>query len=317
MQRADVSERPATATKIFCVGFNKTGTTTLHRVFADQLQYRSAHNPKWTDWSIARNREELDRHDVFSDGGCPSIRNLDELYPDARFILNTRPLLQWVLSRHKALKRSRVAVQWVLRRYLPLGFLAGPINRWLLDDRPQALMRWVRIRNSFHAHVIRYFEHHEGKLLILNIEDPEAPTALANFLGVDQALDPTKANVDGDGSTTQLILNAIGEKVGREASAEVVEEFFSSHGLDEHRDNLTWFEADGFELSWSASDRFLVVLPFLRPAFRHLYARLVSGRSKVRSFFAKWLLDNFIRFFRSERDMDYFTTVGRLGSASK
>ena len=40
--------------KVFCVGFNKTGTTTLHRIFA-QLGLRSAHNPRWTDWSFTRN----------------------------------------------------------------------------------------------------------------------------------------------------------------------------------------------------------------------------------------------------------------------
>ena len=95
--------------KVFCIGFNKTGTTTLHRILQDQLSYRSAHKPRWTDWSITRNRPELDQFDAFSDGGCASIKNLDELYPEAIFVLNTRPLRHWVLSRYKAVERSAIS----------------------------------------------------------------------------------------------------------------------------------------------------------------------------------------------------------------
>ena len=43
----------------------------------------------------------------------------------------------------------------------------------------------------------------------------------------------------------------------------------------------------------------------------------VGLRSGARSFMSKWLVDSFIRFFRSESDMHYFTTVRRLGSGSK
>jgi hypothetical protein len=43
----------------------------------------------------------------------------------------------------------------------------------------------------------------------------------------------------------------------------------------------------------------------------------VAIRSKAHSFLSKWLVDSFIRFFRSESDMHYFTSVRRLGSASK
>ena len=45
--------------KVFCVGFNKTGTTTLHRILGDQLSYRSAHKPRWTDWSITKKANVL------------------------------------------------------------------------------------------------------------------------------------------------------------------------------------------------------------------------------------------------------------------
>ncbi len=303
--------------KVFCVGFNKTGTTTLHRILGEQLSYRSAHKPGWTDWSITKNRDRLDPFDAFSDGGCASIKNLDDLYPEALFILNTRPLKHWVLSRHKAVERSRTAVRWALTKYVPLGFLARIINRWVLDNRERAVMRWIRIRNSYHEHVIRYFSDRKGKLLVVNIEDADFAAQLAGFLGSERSVAPTLANRDGHGSTTRIILDSIGEKLGKHTSDQDIEAFFSSHGLDEHGDNLTYFETPSLGLSRSASDYLLMFLPFLKPLFRWIYTVLVAGRSRARSFLSKWLIDSLIRFFRSESDMHYFTTVRRLGSGSK
>ena len=190
--------------KVFCVGFNKTGTTTLHRILGEQLSYRSAHKPRWTDWSITKNRSRLDPFDAFSDGGCASIKNLDELYPEALFILNTRPLKHWVLSRHKAVERSRRAVRWALTKYVPLGFVAWVINRWVLDNREGAVMRWIRIRNSYHEHVLRYFRDREGKLLVVNIEEDDFAERLAQFLGVEGTIAPTRANRDLDCPLNQL-----------------------------------------------------------------------------------------------------------------
>jgi hypothetical protein len=303
--------------KVFCVGFNKTGTTTLHRILGDQLSYRSAHKPRWTDWSITKNRARLDSFDAFSDGGCASIKNLDDLYPDALFILNTRPLKHWVLSRHKAVERSRRAVGWALTKYVPLGFVAWIINRWVLDNRERAVLRWVRIRNSYHEHVIRHFSDRKEKLLVVNIEEPDLAAQVARFLGAEGSVVPALANRDGDGSTTRTILDSIGERVGTHSSDEDIDALFLAHGLNQHSDNVTFFGSPSFSLSRSASDYFLILLPFLRPPVRWIYTGLVAVRSRARSFLAKWLVDSFIRFFRSESDMHYFTTVRRLGSASK
>ena len=196
--------------KVFCVGFSKSGTTTLHRILGDQLCYRSAHDPGWTDWSITRNRYRLDQFEAFTDGECASIRNLDDLYPDALFVLNTRPLKHWVLSRHKAVERSRSAVRWALTKYVPLGLVARIINRWVLDNRERAVMRWIRIRNSYHRHVIRYFSDRKGKLLVINIEEADFPMQLARFLGAEGSVASTLMNRDGDDTMTGTILDAVG-----------------------------------------------------------------------------------------------------------
>jgi len=307
-------ERP----RVFCVGFSKTGTTTLHRILGDQLSYRSAHKPGWTDWSITKDRHQLDGFDAFTDGECAAIRNLDELYPEALFVLNTRPLKHWVLSRHKAVERSRTGVRWALTKYVPLGLVARIINRWVLDNRDRAVMRWIRIRNSYHEHVIRYFSDRKGKLLVIDIEEADFGMQLARFLGAAEgSITPTLANQDGDDTMTGTILDAIGERVGKQTSDQDIEAFFSSHGLEQHCDTLTFIDSPSLALSRSASDYFLIPLPFLKPLFRGIYTLLIAVRSKCRSFLSKWLVDSLIRVFRSQSDMHYFTTVRQLGGGFK
>lgn len=315
--QTDTRPLPLAGRKVFCVGFNKSGTTTLHRIFIDQVGITSDHNPKWTYWSHTRDRAMLDRRQAFSDGGCASVRNLDEMYPDALFVLNTRPLRNWVLSRHKAVARSRAAAQWALTKYVPLGFLSRALNRWVLDNSPRAMARWVAIRNSYHRHVMEYFQGREDKLLVLDIEDPDAPRRLSEFLGLDRTLQPTQANAEGGNSTTRIILDAIGAKLGKEDSERAVDAFFRDAGIEDHAGCLTWFDDPRFRLHRSASDRVLKVLPFLRRPFRAAFRRAAAFQVRRRSFLGKWVADLLVRFFRSEEDVDYFTSVARLGSGSK
>jgi hypothetical protein len=151
----------------------------------------------------------------------------------------------------------------------------------------------------------------------VNIEEADFAAPLARFLGAERSIAPTLANPDGHGSTTRIILDSIGDKVGRHTSDEDVETFFRSHGLDQYGDTLTFIESPTLGLSRSVSDLFLIPLPFLKPLVRWFYIRLVAVRSRARSFMSKWLVDSLIRVVRSESDMNYFTTVRRLGSGSK
>ena len=145
--------------KIFCVGFNKTGTSTLDALFKEQLGYNSVHNnTEWTYWTFSAQDRRLNDYDAFSDGESAFIANLKKRYPDAYFILNTRPLKSWVSSRHKAVERSRRLVEWFLKKYLPLGVVATWINRFLLRNSDADMLRWIQIRNSlppFYSRTIR------------------------------------------------------------------------------------------------------------------------------------------------------------------
>ena len=89
------------AHKIFAIGFNKTGTTSLHRIFED-LGYRSLHDDRWRQLSDPL----LFRfYDAFSDGIPEDIRAWDATFPEARFILQVRDLDAWLDSRIEHIRR--------------------------------------------------------------------------------------------------------------------------------------------------------------------------------------------------------------------
>lgn len=86
--------------KIFFIGFNKTGTTTIHHLLLHN-RIRSWHSHNWPRYSnlpvIAR--LVYARFDAFSDGEGSNFRTLKKMYPSALFVLNTREEGSWIKSR--------------------------------------------------------------------------------------------------------------------------------------------------------------------------------------------------------------------------
>ena len=89
--------------KIFCIGFHKTGTSSLRDALSI-LGYRVT-GPNWTrcddiasTWP-ARVKQKVPKYDAFQDNPWPVLfRELDEWYPGSRFILSVRPTEQWLQS---------------------------------------------------------------------------------------------------------------------------------------------------------------------------------------------------------------------------
>jgi hypothetical protein len=107
--------------KIFCIGLNKTGTTSLHDAFKI-LGLKSAHykDDKGNNIKdVIQNNylegnnilKELEEYDVFSgwDKAPHSIdifKEFDKQYPNSKFILNTRDINSWLDSREKHVLRN-------------------------------------------------------------------------------------------------------------------------------------------------------------------------------------------------------------------
>ena len=135
------------APKIFVIGFPRCGTTTLHRLFtANGL--RSQHSAG--DWKI-------DRFDAFSDfGQMRPIRAYDRTFPNARFILNTRPGYDYVES-----------------------LLTHVYGDWQFT--PRNILREMSRRAAYLSWALNYFAGRDDFCLI-DITAPDAVARIAAWL---------------------------------------------------------------------------------------------------------------------------------------
>ncbi len=163
--------------KVFAVGYNKSGTTSLHALF-ESKGFMCYHG---TDWRNSLDITLLNAFDCFSDGppkdynidGPPEdITKLDSLFPGSKFILQVRDLESWVYSRLAHLEREREAK---ITHSLP----GWNISRY-------AIKGWIKRRNAYHLAVLSYFSERPSDLLVINfIRDESAATKVCKFLGFD------------------------------------------------------------------------------------------------------------------------------------
>lgn len=163
--------------KIFGIGLNKTGTSSLHEALL-QLGQRSLH---WGGPDVRRRIErardegrplvqDFPDYDAFSDiwALSESFDVLDVQYPGARFILTTRPIESWIDSRRRHVERNREA--------RAQGRYAGDF----LEIEPE---RWRDQYLQHHAKVGQYFAGRDD-LLVMDITAGDGYAALCPFLGL-------------------------------------------------------------------------------------------------------------------------------------
>lgn len=130
--------------KVFCIGFNKTGTSSLHEFFT-QCGLKSVHNTRWPHHSrIKSGKPRFRQADCYSDGERADFAQLRHWFPDAVFILNTRADMPWIRSRlkHVFRRNEKIDLRKILddARYQTLArdFFFDPgasIARWYMDKR--------------------------------------------------------------------------------------------------------------------------------------------------------------------------------------
>lgn len=158
--------------KYFVIGYNKTGTTTFHTLFLinglrTQHGNRNDKSKKW----------DVDSYDCFSDNGqMNDFEKLDEKFPNAIFILNTRNLRSWLISR--LMHGQRIKSSWA---YPPSVVLC---HKWILE------------RDKYHRKVLEHFKNKKEKLIIVSIDEKNWITYLANklnFKHYDESIMANKA----------------------------------------------------------------------------------------------------------------------------
>jgi hypothetical protein len=131
--------------KIFVIGFNKTGTSSIDK-FLKKLGLNSIH----TTTPVL---EIIHDYDAFSDGIHSQFRLYYQHYPNSLFILNTRPLRSWLISRYKHAEFHDFKPCWC----------------WPVSN--EKTKSWITERVYFHREVMEFFQDKPSQLLIVNIEN--------------------------------------------------------------------------------------------------------------------------------------------------
>jgi hypothetical protein len=187
--------------KVFCIGRNKTGTTSIAKAFSELgLVVGVQWLAEWLvhDWA-RRDFRRLFLYcytaQAFQDVpfSLPfTFQALDQKFPGSRFILTMRDSPeQWYesLTRfHAALfGHGRIPTLDDLKaaRYIYQGFMYEA-NRLLHNtpaDDPYDRDVLIADYNAHNSAVLEYFRHRPGDLLVLNVAEPGAYDRLCKFLG--------------------------------------------------------------------------------------------------------------------------------------
>ncbi len=167
--------------KIFGLGLPKSGTSSLHSALTE-LGFRSNHNPddKVTEQEIRDSNYKLsvlNKYDALMDTPIPALfAQLDNAWPDSKFILTVRPIDDWINSvRHAGFNQpyARPKKGSTVDFYNTLLFGTNVFN----EER----FRWVY--ETHHHTVQRYFSGvRENRLLILDLGKGDGWEKLCKFL---------------------------------------------------------------------------------------------------------------------------------------
>jgi hypothetical protein len=197
--------------KVFCIGFNKTGTTSLHRLLT-AFGLKSWHGFYSHIYDTQVEAPLFQQYQCFSDGELHDFQLLDRSFPGSKFILTTRPFDEWLVSRIRHVENRRIVGG------------TGPMRREYDASPSVAVKAWIEDRLRHHGHVAQYFSTRRNDLLVINIcdnRDRERPVKkIAHFLGIEP---PDGMVLPHENVTTDSPEDIESKKVLRK-KAEVLEE---------------------------------------------------------------------------------------------
>lgn len=172
--------------KIFCIGFQKTGTSSLSNAL-NALGYSVGNSIKVlnrkVNWRAPDPRPEIvekvlavvDGVDAIQDSPNAFIyRELDAAHPGAKFILTLRDTDDWLESYRRFFTDRN-----------------NPLRRWMygVDKFSGNKALYRAIYEAQNAEIIAYFADRPNDLLVMNIPKGDGWLKLVTFLGED-ALKP-------------------------------------------------------------------------------------------------------------------------------
>lgn len=209
--------REAGFNKLFCIGFNKTATTTLEQVLRDcgfrlpkQLEQEKLLAPLSEAKGYDTLKAFVEDYDAFQDlpfSQAETYVACDALFPGSKFILTIRDSQAWVESYIRYYKREfglegdtafseasfldktqyleKNYVHKLMRRLLVEEQAGQPVVRWDLAFDPDFLMARYQHRN---ASIRSYFAGRPDDLLELDPSREKDTGRLLTFLGVSDRI---------------------------------------------------------------------------------------------------------------------------------
>jgi hypothetical protein len=176
--------------KIFVIGTWKCGTASLHRLFT-KLGLKSLHSSDW----------DLRKYQCFSNGqiyrdNINDFTELYEIYPNSLFILNTRPLNDWLMSigKHTSVMHN---------------------HKNSPHKTADEFVKFCKRRKTHHADVLNFFsENNPNKLIIASIQNQTWTGLVASALGYNFDGE-IKENVINENELTTERLSIIKEEISK------------------------------------------------------------------------------------------------------
>ena len=163
--------------KVFCIGFHKTGTTSLELALK-KLGYRVTGSFGTKDPDIASKVHEMayamvEQFDAFEDNPWPILyKELDQRFPGSKFVLTRRPTEAWIRSQVKDFAQTET-----------------PMRRWIYGDDagcPEGNEETYVARYQRHnREVLDYFADRPDDLLVIDLPNDDGWSRLCPFLGAE------------------------------------------------------------------------------------------------------------------------------------
>ena len=216
--------------KIFGIGLSKTGTTSLARAL-EILGYRTKDFIGVKEYRPGRldciDLDVIDANDAFTDTPIPSFyRELDQRYPNSKFILTIRDMDGWLKSCKKQFTRALANKETAANN----SILVAMYGESVFEKEKFESGYWCYVNG-----VYDYFRDRKEDLLVLDICANEGWDKLCAFLGqpIPEVSFP-KANV----SAVQWVDVQDVVRVAEEASSKIMQIYMSSAGYGWKRQKL-------------------------------------------------------------------------------
>lgn len=191
-------------TKYFCIGRNKTGTTSLKRAFedlgfivGDQATAEKLYDSYFFENEFLPIIKYCETAEVFQDvpfSHFATLEHIDKAYPGSKFILTIRDdAEQWYCSlikfnaKHFGLGgRIPTAEDLKNATYVRKGYKYNTIKaHGTSDEDPYNKEIMIRHYEKHNASVIDYFKDRPDDLLVINLSEENAYRKFVEFLKVD------------------------------------------------------------------------------------------------------------------------------------